>query len=85
MWSVNLDTSISGKYQTLAGHSCWPSEHLSVPATNLGASATTLGVLARSLGARRITVEQSGKNNFFFGNAAGTPGNHSHYLSFNAI
>jgi len=34
------------------------------------------------LGAPRITVEQSGKN-IFFGNAAGAPGIHSHYSSFN--
>jgi len=34
------------------------------------------------LGPRRITVEQSGKS-IFFGNAAGAPGNHSNYLSFN--
>jgi hypothetical protein len=39
-------------------------EHLGAPVTNLGALATTLG-------APRITVEQSGKNNIFFGNAAG--------------
>jgi hypothetical protein len=26
MWSVNLDVSISGEYQTLGGHSCRPSE-----------------------------------------------------------
>jgi hypothetical protein len=25
MWSVNLDASISGEYQTLGGHSCRPS------------------------------------------------------------
>ena len=31
------------------------------------------------LGAPRITVEQSGKNNIFFGNAAGAPGTHSYY------
>ena len=24
MWSVNLDASISGEYQTKGGHSCWP-------------------------------------------------------------
>jgi len=47
-----------------------------VPATNMGAPAT-------SLGAPRIPVEQSGKNDIFFGNAAGTSGNHSYYLSFN--
>jgi len=26
MWSVNLDASISGEYQTRGGHSCRPSE-----------------------------------------------------------
>jgi hypothetical protein len=26
MWSVNLDASISGEYQTFGGHSCRPSE-----------------------------------------------------------
>jgi hypothetical protein len=51
-------------------------EHLRAPATNLGAQATCLG-------APRITVEQSGKNNIFLGNAAGAPGNHRYYLSFN--
>jgi len=49
----------------------------------LGARTTGLGAPATSLGAPRITVEQSGKNNIFFGNAAGAPGNHSYYLSFN--
>jgi hypothetical protein len=38
---------------------------------------------ATSLGAPRITAEQSGKNNIFFGHAAGAPGNHSYYISFN--
>jgi hypothetical protein len=42
-----------------------------------------LGVLATSLGVTRITVEQAGKNKFFFGNASGAPGNHSYYLSYN--
>jgi len=69
MWIVNFDASISGEYQTLRGHSCRPSESLGAPTT--------------SLGAPRITVEQSGKNNVFFGNAAGAPGNHSYYQSFN--
>jgi len=50
-------------------------ERLGVPATSLIMPATTLG-------APRITVEQSGKN-IFFGNAAGAPGNHSYYSSFN--
>jgi hypothetical protein len=37
MWSVNLNASISGEYQTLGGHSCRPSEYLGAPTTNLGA------------------------------------------------
>jgi len=28
MWSVNLDVSISGEYQTLGGHSGWHSKYL---------------------------------------------------------
>ena len=36
-----------------------------------------------SLGAPWIAVEQSGKNNIFFGKAVGAPGNLSYYLSFN--
>jgi len=31
------------------------------------------------LGAPHITVEHSGKNNIFFGNAAGAPGTQSYY------
>jgi hypothetical protein len=42
---------------------------------NLGAPATWLG-------APRITVEQSGRNNIFFGNAAGVPGNYSYCIQF---
>jgi len=38
---------------------------------HLGALVTNLRVPATSLRAPRITVEQSGKNNIFFGNAAG--------------
>jgi hypothetical protein len=38
---------------------------------NLGAPVTNLGAPATSLGAPRITAEQSGKHNIFFGNAAG--------------
>jgi len=37
MWSVNLNASISGEYQTLGGHSCRPSEYLGAPMTNRGA------------------------------------------------
>jgi hypothetical protein len=45
--------------------------------------AISLGVPATNLGAPQITVEQFGKNNIFFGNAAGVAGNYSYYLSFN--
>jgi hypothetical protein len=51
----------------------------------LGARTTSLGAPATSLGAPRITLEQSGRNNNFFGNTAGAPGNHSYYLSFNDV
>jgi len=56
---------------------------LGAPATSLGAPTTSLGAPVTSLGAPLITVEQSGKNNIFFGNTAGAPGNHGYYLSFN--
>jgi len=69
MWSVNFDASVSGEYQPLGAHSCWPSE--------------LLGALATSLGPPRITVEQSGKNLIFFGNATDAPVNQSYYVSFN--
>jgi hypothetical protein len=58
-------------------------EHLGEPPTSLEAPTTGLEAPARSLGALQITVEQSGKNNIFFGNSPGAPGNHSYYLSFN--
>ena len=43
---------------------------------------TNLGVPATCLRAPGITVEQSRKNNIFFGNAAGAPGNHSYCIQF---
>ena len=58
-------------------------EHLGAPETRLGAPTTSLGAPAASLGSPRITVEQSGRNNIFFGNAAGASGNYSYNLSFN--
>jgi hypothetical protein len=64
--------------------------HLREPTSKLGGLATTqegltlkLGVLVARLGAPQFTVEQTGKNNIFFGNAAGAPRNYSYYLSFN--
>jgi hypothetical protein len=83
MWSLDLDASISGVYQTLGGHSSKPSESLGAPATSLGAATTSVGAPATCLGAHRITGEQSGKNNNFFGNADGAPGNNTYYLLFN--
>jgi len=38
MWCVNIEASISGEYQTLGGHSGWPSEHLGSPITGTGVS-----------------------------------------------
>ena len=58
-------------------------KHLGAPSTSLGAPTKSLGSPTTSLGAHQITVEQSGKNIIFFGNAAGAPENHSYYLSFN--
>jgi len=58
-----------------------PATCLGVPATSLGAPTTSLGAPVTTLGAPRIPVEQFGKN--ILGNAAGGPGNHSYYLSFN--
>jgi len=43
MWSVNLEASISGEYQTVGGHSCRSSESLEAPATSLGAPTISLG------------------------------------------
>ena len=60
-----------------------PPTSLGTPMTGLGALTTSLGAPATSLGAPRITVEQSGPNNIIVGNAGGTPGYHSYYLSFN--
>jgi hypothetical protein len=60
-----------------------PAKSLGAPTTSLGTLMTSLGAPITSLGAPRITVEQSGKNNIFFGNTVGAPGNHSYYLSFN--
>jgi hypothetical protein len=45
----------------------------------LGCIAEHLGELMKCLGAPQITVEQSEKNNIFFGNTAVAPGTHSYY------
>jgi len=50
---------------------------------HMGAPTTTLGMPATTLGALPLTVLQSARNNLFFGNTVGAPGNHSYYLSFN--
>jgi hypothetical protein len=57
--------------------------HLGAPTPSLGTLTTSLGAPTKCLGAPRITGMQSGKNDIFFGNVAGAPGNHSYYLSFN--
>jgi len=76
MWSVNLDASISGEYQTLGERSCQPSEKLGAPTTSLGAPGSA-GEKPGNAG------DKSGKRTIFFENAAGAPRNHSYYLSFN--
>jgi len=60
-----------------------PASSLGAPATSFGAPTTSLGAPATSLGVPQITVHQAGKNNIFFGNTAGAPGNHSYYISIN--
>jgi hypothetical protein len=56
---------------------------LGAPVTSLGMLKTSLGAPATCMGAPQNIVEQSGKNNIFFGNAAGVPGYHSYNFSFN--
>jgi hypothetical protein len=57
-------------------------KHQGVLVTSLGALMTSSGVPATCLGVPRITLDQSGKYNIFFGNTAGGPENHSYYLLF---
>ena len=54
--------------------------HLGVPTKRLGALTMGPGALATCLGSPQVTVEQSGKYNISFGNAAGVPGNHSYCI-----
>jgi hypothetical protein len=51
----------------------------------MGVPETRLEAPATSLGTSRITVELAGRNNIFFGNAAGSPGNYSYNLWFNTF
>jgi len=59
MWSVNLDASISGEYETRGGHSCRPSEEEGVPATSKRAPATGLGAPATAGGKPESTGNNS--------------------------
>jgi hypothetical protein len=52
----------------------WECQHHAWP--HKGASAT-------SLRAPQMAAQQAGKNDFFFLNAAGSPGNYSCYIMFN--
>jgi len=76
-WSARENIRCTWEHQGVQATS------LGAPMTNLGAPMTRMGAPATSLGATRITVEQSGKTDIFFGKAGGTPGNHSYYLLFN--
>jgi len=83
-WGTGENVGCTGEHLgALARGLGAPATSLGMPARSLCALATSLGAPASSLGAPRITVEQSGKNYIFFGNAAGAPGHHSYYISFN--
>jgi len=56
---------------------------LGAPTIWVGARTTGLRASVTSLEAPQIIVQQSRKN--IFGNAAGAPGNHSYYSSFNNL
>jgi hypothetical protein len=69
-----------------------PMKSQAAPTTIRGAQTTSQGALTSnqgapvaSPGAPQITFNQSGQNNIFLRNAAGAPGNHSHYFSCNDI
>jgi len=67
MWSANLEASISGEYQTLGGHSGWPSELLGSLVTGTGVTGISddwyrsiMGVIGISLEACRSARENIG-------------------------
>jgi len=67
MWSVNLEASISGEYQTLGGYSGRPSEELGSLTTGTGVTGisddwyrSTMGVIVISLGAGQSAGENFG-------------------------
>jgi hypothetical protein len=78
MWSVTLDASISGEYETLGGYSCRPSEKLGAP----GRAGDIPGSAGDKSGSTSNHSRTVWENNIFFGKAAGAPGNHSYFLSF---
>jgi len=94
MWSVNLDASIAGEYETLGGHSCWPSDYLGVPVTSLGAPTTSLGAPGSTGDKPGSAGDKSGrasnhcravweKQHLLWQCCWCAPGNHSYYLLFN--
>jgi hypothetical protein len=97
MWSIHLDASILGEYQTPGGHSCQPSQKQRAPARSQGAPTSNLRAPESTSGNPRspkinqealATTQGSpatslGKTIILFQNAAGVPGNHTYYLSFN--
>jgi len=60
IWSVNFDASISGKYQTLGGHSYWPSELLGSLMTGTEALSEWLWEVWEHLGAPERTFGAPG-------------------------
>ena len=94
MWGVNLDASIAGEYETLGGHSCWPSDYLGVPVTSLGVPMTSLGAPGSTGDKPGSAGDKSGRasnycravweiQHLLWQCCWCAPGNHSYYLSFN--
>jgi len=81
--SLRTSRSTGGNLRCIWEHMGALARSLGAPMSSLGGAMTSLGAPATSLATPRITVEQSGKNNVFCWNAAGEPGYHSYYLSFN--
>jgi hypothetical protein len=80
MWSVNLDASSSGEYQTVGGHSSQPSEYLRSPMTGTGVPWEWLWLVWEHLGAPERTLGAPGRVGYKSGSAvdkSGSTSNHS--------
>jgi hypothetical protein len=73
MWSVYLNASISGEYQTGGGHSGWPSEYNGSDCDKCRNISERRRGLWVKLGAPGSTVERSGSAGDKFGGANDKP------------